>query len=334
VSRIPLPLPGDGLHAVNVYLLETADGLVMIDGGWATGSARAQLEQSASELGYALADIREILVTHVHRDHYTLAVELRREFGMRVSLGEDERASISDLRELGADATTEWVRRLTVYGAHRLAGQLATEEIGMRVLPAALEFPDRWLESGARIDLGDRTLDVLATPGHTRGHVVFIDGERGAIFAGDHVLPHITPSVGIETRLDELSLHNYIGSLKVMLDLPALTILPAHGPVGGSSHDRTRSLLQHHDDRLAATLAVLSDPATAYTAYDVASALPWTRREKQFSDLDLHNQLLATAETAAHLEQLRMTGDVATFGDGSTTGYWTRAPARRQEMPA
>jgi len=66
---------------------------------------------------------------------------------------------------------------------------------------------------------------------------VFIDADRGAMFAGDHVLPHITPSVGIETRLDVLALH-YIGSLKAMLDLPSLTTLPAHGPVGGSSHDQ------------------------------------------------------------------------------------------------
>ncbi len=71
--RIPLPLPMDGLRAVNVYVIETDGGLVLIDGGWAIPESRAVFETSMKAAGYALSDIRRFLVTHMHRDHYTQA---------------------------------------------------------------------------------------------------------------------------------------------------------------------------------------------------------------------------------------------------------------------
>ncbi len=73
IHRIPLPLPMDGLRAVNVYVLETDDGLVLVDGGWAIPESRAQFDLSLKDLGYTVADIRRFLVTHMHRDHYTQA---------------------------------------------------------------------------------------------------------------------------------------------------------------------------------------------------------------------------------------------------------------------
>ncbi len=46
VHRLPLPLPMDGLRAVNVYVVETDDGLVLIDGGWAIPESRKVFESS------------------------------------------------------------------------------------------------------------------------------------------------------------------------------------------------------------------------------------------------------------------------------------------------
>src|SRR5690348_7297519 len=94
VHRIPLPLPNDGLRAVNVYVIEDGDGLVLVDGGWATADATAILERGLGEIDKRLADIREFLVTHLHRDHYTQAVAVRRITGAAVSVGEGEKACL------------------------------------------------------------------------------------------------------------------------------------------------------------------------------------------------------------------------------------------------
>src|SRR5690606_20169627 len=84
---------------------------------------------------------------------------------------------------------------------------------------------------------------------------------------------------------------------------PDLRLLPAHGPVDGSSHARVDELLAHHEHRLARCLDAFGGTAEL-TAHDVAGLLPWTRHDHAFSTLDLFNAGLATMETRAHLELL------------------------------
>jgi glyoxylase-like metal-dependent hydrolase (beta-lactamase superfamily II) len=163
------------------------------------------------------------------------------------------------------------------------------------------ELPDRWLQQEQQIDLGDRVLHALPTPGHTAPHVDFADHERGVLFAGDHVLPTITPSVGFELVFADNPLEAFLGSLRTVRELPDLAVLPAHGPVGMSSHQRVDELVHHHEVRLDLCRAAAAGGATAY---DVARQLPWTRHEHRLDDLDLFNAALATLETRAHLELL------------------------------
>ena len=94
VHRIPLPLPGDGLRAVNVYAIEDGGALTLVDSGWALSEARQRLETALAGIGHELGDVRRFLVTHVHRDHYTLAIAVRRLFGSRVLLGAGEQESL------------------------------------------------------------------------------------------------------------------------------------------------------------------------------------------------------------------------------------------------
>src|SRR5580693_6616083 len=98
VYRIPLPLPQDGLRAVNVYAVRDGDGLTLVDSGWAITEARDLLEQAVKLLDSSLAGGGRFLAAHVHRDHDALAVTLRREFGMRVSLGEGEAGTLGIIR--------------------------------------------------------------------------------------------------------------------------------------------------------------------------------------------------------------------------------------------
>jgi glyoxylase-like metal-dependent hydrolase (beta-lactamase superfamily II) len=300
VHRIPLPLPTDGLRAVNVYAVQSADGLVLIDSGWALDVAREQLESALATLGHDFGDIQRFLVTHMHRDHFTMAIALRRTFGAKIALGIGEQPSLDRvLSGRGSAKATELVR----WGAQQLIDRWR-EVFGTDERQGAdyYEQPDEWLEGTATIDLGDRTLVALPTPGHTQGHVVFVDEQAGVLFAGDHVLPHITPSIGFEPAPAKLPLGDYLDSLRLVRSYPDLRLLPAHGPVAPSVHARVDELLDHHEDRLAETLAAVRDGAG--TAFDAARRLGWTRRRRAFDDLDLFNQTLAAGETAAHLEVL------------------------------
>jgi glyoxylase-like metal-dependent hydrolase (beta-lactamase superfamily II) len=297
VHRIPLPLPGDALKAVNTYAISDGDGVVMIDGGWAMADSTMLLERGLDEIGYRLADVREFLVTHVHRDHYTQAVAVRRITGAEVSLGEGEKLALDAIREMTVHPDIANLHRAGAFDLSELMARWDREGD-----LTDWEYPDRWLGDGLDLPLQTRSLRVIATPGHTVGHVVFHDPGAGALFAGDHVLPHITPSIGVELVRPESPLRDYLDSLRLVLTLPDAQLFPAHGPVTESTHARVDELLAHHEQRLTATADAVA--AGADTGVAVAGSIGWTRRQTRLEDLDLFNKILAIQETMAHLEVL------------------------------
>ena len=228
-------------------------------------------------------------------------------------LGEGERANITAMHEMARTGTNLMFGGdlLHQLGADELAAEIAAAGRHERARhPSFPEWdePDRWLVDGTELDLRSRTLRAVHTPGHTVGHTVFHDAAAKIMFAGDHILPHITPSIGFEPARDRLALGSFLASLHRMLALPDAVLLPAHGPVTGSTHDRVNELLAHHDLRLAETRQAVQ--AGHATAYEVAQAIRWTRRQQPFSELDPMNKFLATSETAAHLEVLAIRGEL------------------------
>lgn len=305
VHRIPLPLPGDALRAVNVYAVELPDGVLLVDAGQVFSGAEEQLEQALDALGRGLPDVRQVLVTHVHRDHYTLAVGLRRRTGVPVALGEGEKPSLS-VANTDAFALAPQVAALQRCGADAVVAALAGTS-GRDGMPVDIwEDPDTWLTDGATVPAGERTLTAVATPGHTAGHLVFHDPAGALLFAGDHVLPRITPSLGLEPAPGASPLADFLTSLELVRSRPDAMLLGAHGPTGMRVHQRVDELIAHHEKRLDTTLAAVQDGHS--TAYEVAGALLWTRRDTPFGDLDTFNRMLATIETGAHLEVLAERG--------------------------
>lgn len=306
VVRIPLPLPMDGLRAVNVYVLETDTGLVLIDGGWAIPESREVFESSMRSAGYALSDIRNFLVTHMHRDHYTQAYVVSREVGASVSLGVGDRPTMELMHDVTVTEDPN-LARLTAAGATQL------QELWRQVIPQDgrpshddYGFPDVWLEQDLALSFGTRTIDAIATPGHTQGHYVFADQQQGVLFSGDHVLPTITPSIGFEPAWVEQPLQDFMNSLAKVRALPDLMLLPAHGPVAPSSHARVDELTAHHEERLdQCRQAVVGG---ARTAWEVAGELGWTRHGRRRDELGPFDAVLAAFETLAHLDLLAADG--------------------------
>ena len=307
VFRIPLPLPGDGLRAVNTYAVQGDGAITLIDSGWSRPAAWDALAAGLRLVGAELGDVRSVLVTHMHRDHFGQATALRHASGATVVLGRGEQQSLEYiLDDTQRDRRAPWIARLRRSGAAELIAQLAGPDgtgQSLRENEGLWELPDRWAADGETIRACDRDLLAIETPGHTRGHLTFMDPANRLLFAGDHVLPHITPSIGFEPPLvDGLPLADFLMSLMKVRDLAIDTVLPAHGAPFTGLAARVDELLAHHAARLAASLGVLAGGPR--TAFEVARELPWTRRNRRYDELDVFNRQLAVAETAAHLDLL------------------------------
>jgi glyoxylase-like metal-dependent hydrolase (beta-lactamase superfamily II) len=244
--------------------------------------------------------VTRVLVTHIHRDHYTQSVVMRRRHGTRIALGDGEKSSLAMVGDRARDRMVTQLRLLRSSGASALVAEVAGTDDGVDV--DLWEEPDEWLSGWAEIALAGRTLTAIPTPGHTRGHLDFHDAAARMLFAGDHVLPAITPSIGFEPDPGPLPLADYLRSLLLMREIDDCALLPAHGPVTGSVHDRVSELLEHHANRLEATYVGLAPDVE--TAAQVAHRLPWTRHARSFDDLSTFDRMLAVLETRAHLDVL------------------------------
>ncbi|ANH38083.1 Hydroxyacylglutathione hydrolase [Nocardioides dokdonensis FR1436] len=325
IHRIPLPLPMDGLKAINVYTIETDDGLTLVDGGWAIPEARELLERCLKGIGAGFADINRFLVTHVHRDHFTMATVLGRELGVDVALGADEKPALDLLNNLEGLTENPFAAVLRSAGAHDVAEQWLSMDDGELPDLTLWQYPTTWMRGDHRIEVGARTLDAVHTPGHTPGHFVFAETDAELLFAGDHVLPTITPSIGFTVPATDQPLGDFMASLARVRELPDLRILPAHGPVSPSTHTRVDELLAFHEDRLDQSLAALS--AGPLTGRDVAGRLGWTRHETAYDALDVFSRGMAAMETKAHLELLAARGQVTREVTDAGVLYATAPPA-------
>jgi glyoxylase-like metal-dependent hydrolase (beta-lactamase superfamily II) len=174
-------------------------------------------------------------------------------------------------------------------------------------------LPDEWLAAGQVLLSSGRRLQVVETPGHTRGHVVLHDPVGALLFAGDHVLPTITPSLGLEPCPPDDPLGAFLGSLALVRQMPDAMLLPAHGPVGPSVHARVDELVEHHGRRLDDCERAVKSGADSALA--VAGCLRWTRRQRRLDELDEFNEMLAVLETLAHLNLLAAQGRLSVLVD-------------------
>lgn len=299
VHRLPLPLVGDALRAVNVYVLEGTAGLTLVDSGWDHPLSWQALGDGLATIGAEVGDVRDVLVTHVHRDHFGQATGIARASGATVRL---DRREWRSFQRMARPPRTGFHRRML--GLQRGGAQaLITEaEHSWRTPQRADVEEPAWMDDVRTIELDDRELEVIRTPGHTWGHVCFYDRTRGLLFAGDHVLPHITPSIGVETPQMRLSLAHFLRSLALVRNLPVTRVLPAHGPLFADLAGRVDELVEHHATRLETVCsAVIVGDATGY---EVAQRILWTRRGRAFTELDLFNRMLAVREAMAHLDLL------------------------------
>jgi glyoxylase-like metal-dependent hydrolase (beta-lactamase superfamily II) len=321
VTRIPLPLPMPDLKVVNAYAIAGDDGVTLVDPGWADSESESLLVTGLHGLGFGPGDVRRILVTHAHWDHYTQAVKWQHEYGATLMLGREERHTIEAFDSL-AGVYPNQVHILRSGGAIALADDLEQLELEPYERDMPVGTPDVWLRGGEEIDCGGRTIVAHATPGHTRGHMVFEDPADGLLLTGDHILPRITPSIGFERAPHRLPLRSYLDSLRFCLTRSEARMLPAHGAVTDEVGSRVEELLVHHEQRLKEVLAIVA--AGAETAYDVARQMRWTRRERTIDELGAVHGMTAVLEVVAHLELL-VTQALVDADDSDTTRRYRAA---------
>lgn len=325
---IPVPIPDNPLGYTLVYLLESDRGPVLVDAGWDDPASWAALRAGVEAAGATVEGVYGVLVTHYHPDHHGLAGKVREASGAWVALHPADTAIVRRQRSHAMKDSTEWVDRL----GHVLhaAGvpeeeMVALSDLRNRVAFAEPVLPDREIEDGAPADVPGRPVRAVWTPGHSPGHTCFLLERENRLLAGDHLLPRITPHVGLYEmdRFDSDSLGDFLASLRKIADLAPAEVLPAHQHRFGGAAERIDEVLHHHEQRLDRLERQLA--GGELTAWQIAEGMDWNRPWEQISPM---MRQVALSEAAAHLRHLVMRGRVeAVPGDGPVRFRASAVPA-------
>jgi len=193
---------------------------------------------------------------------------------------------------------------------HRIRQEMVDKHITRLVKPEAGDPTFVAIDSESDvIKLAGREMFAVHTPGHTPGHICLHLEDADRLFTGDHVLPDITPHVGIYPydRDDVDPLGDFLDSLDRVTDLGPLDALPAHEWIFPDVAARAAEIRHHHEEKLERLRALLTQQPQALTIWEVASMMTWNR---PWDELPPMLRGMAAGEAAAHLRTLEARGRV------------------------
>jgi len=251
------------------------------------------------------APVVRIVITHMHPDHVGAGEAAAAATGAPVWQGELDYEQCERVwgNPAWPERVADWFRRNGV-----------PQSITADLLERGRVFSSfiRFARDPHPLREGDRIAgwEVLELPGHADGHLGLL--KDGRLVSGDHVLPGISPAVGLypESRPDPLG--DFLASLRRTIELAPTVAYPGHGDLLADPVGRARELIAHHEERLAATRGALA--AGAHTGFEVSLVL-FGR------DLDPTSRRFAVAEALAHLERLVALGRAGRTGNGGSVSY-------------
>jgi len=160
------------------------------------------------------------------------------------------------------------------------------------------------LEGAETLEVGRRRLRVEWTPGHSPGHICLYDEGDKLLVAGDHMLPELSPNIGLHPQSTPDPLHEYLDGLQRLAGYEPRLILPAHGRPFTDASNRVTELLAHHKRRLDQIASIVSRGER--NAWSVALEL-WGPRDNSWE------KRAALQEGLAHLQALAVEGRIKKF---------------------
>jgi glyoxylase-like metal-dependent hydrolase (beta-lactamase superfamily II) len=299
--RMPLPF---SLDHINLYLLDDGEhGYALID----TGIGTKRVEQIWDELLAKLnKPISKIIVTHMHPDHIGMAGYLVEKLRVPLYMSQAE-YFVGRALSAGARGASDWqddeylVRcgMSSEYVAQAKQNRKGGKGIGDVVRPIPLQFER--LQEGSVLTIGEGEWRVIIGRGHSPEHVCLYSEEREILISGDHVLPDISPNIGVySTEPNANSLAQYLSTLPQFLSLSkSALVLPSHKQPFHGLHTRVNELIEHHQRHLTQLREFCQQ------AKNINDCLPLLFKR----ELNSHNMFFAIAEAFSHLNYLYFAGE-------------------------
>jgi glyoxylase-like metal-dependent hydrolase (beta-lactamase superfamily II) len=297
---LSLEIPNPFFEGRNRVYLIASEPVTLVDTGVATERAFEKLVENVSQHGYSISDIARVILTHKHIDHIGNAWRIQQESGAEILIHESEMGAVNEVDPGGARFRKLTKKRLTEWGAPEEVIPGDKNSSGPRwEIESATASP---LVDGQRLEMGGSSMEVIHTPGHTKGSICLKLGR--SLFSGDHVLPDISPNIGGGDMRQRGMLKHFLNSLQRTVDLGSEIdqVFPGHGKPFDHLMQRCKELVEHHQERLQHVVEILEREGPQ-RVHGLAQFM--------FGEMRDFHVVLGCAEANAHLEFLIDDGRVA-----------------------
>jgi glyoxylase-like metal-dependent hydrolase (beta-lactamase superfamily II) len=225
VYRLSLPCPYEAVRHANAYAIDCDDGIMLVDCGPGNDvSCERALENALEQIGRTVADIRRLVLTHIHPDHAGLAAWVHRRSGAAVLTHPGARHGFAVV--LDADGVRSKRRHRAWQEGVPDVDLDAFEDVRGDVIPLVDYEPSLVDGTVLGSNLGD--WQVIATPGHATSHIALLQAERSLLISGDVLLPRFRPWYDYGHSADPVG--EFLHSLDVLAARASdATALPGHG---------------------------------------------------------------------------------------------------------
>jgi glyoxylase-like metal-dependent hydrolase (beta-lactamase superfamily II) len=317
--RVRLPLPFPGVPHCNAWAIACDGGIVLVDTGMHEPGSMAELERALDQVELSVDDVRLVVCTHAHSDHWGQAATICDRTGCEMWMHPNHAHGFA----AATDPESVLARRLEIgrqSGVPESAlARYASQARGSPSGIARVIEPDRELVAGVLVDSDLGVWQVYETPGHAPSHVCLHQAERRLLISGDHVLGRISLYFDYGWTPDPIG--EFLDSLAVVDQLDARLALSGHGKpfldVRGHIEGNRRLVRS----RLEATQAALA--SGAQTALEIT---PTVHGEP----LTETNAGWWLPETLCYLQHLERSGDVVHLASDSGVERWGLSNSRTQ----
>jgi glyoxylase-like metal-dependent hydrolase (beta-lactamase superfamily II) len=270
VWRLRLPLPWPGVPHGNVWAVAADGGIVLFDTGIGGKGGLRRFDIALGQAGFDLEDVRLLVCTHSHTDHYGLAAPIVEGAGCELWMhpawehirlhAEDPAAHLEQRIETArcAGFPPDLLERYR----QRFEGDDDTGIDGIAV-------PDRDLLPGVEVETDLGAWQVHETPGHAPSHVVLHQPERKLMISGDHLLGRTVLFFDHGHSPDPLG--EFVRSLEEIEPLDVDLVLPGHGRTFRDPEIKIAESRRQVDQLLAKTGEGLAGGEK--TAFEIVAAL-------------------------------------------------------------
>ncbi len=317
IIRIEIPIQHE-LKNFNLYLF-LGEHPALVDAGPYHPLLEGVVMESLRRAG--MKELEFIYITHSHIDHFGLAARLRSLTGAAVAAHHYEKPRI---QRAGARLEEEYRCYSSLSERMGFPREVAEAIYSLAQVWTSLSEPcpvDIPLRGGETVRAGDRELEALHTPGHTAGHLCFLERQEGLLFSGDHLMRSITPNPELYCppwRGEMTGLPQFLASLELLRGYDIKAAFPGHGKAIRKTARRIEMNLLHHRKRLEKTLEAVDSGCV--TVWETALRLfPQVRDKRPQVD-----HFLAMKEALGHLLILEKEGMVCCDRSGEVWRFFTR----------